>query len=52
MTAESMAFNEGVAHLRLVQVADEREWGGPRDTKLFEVLVGMISKAATTGEWS
>ena len=35
------------AHLRLVQVADEGEWGGSRDAKPLEVLVGTVGKAAT-----
>ena len=35
------------AHLRLVQVADEGEWGGSWDAKPLEVLVGMVGKAAT-----
>ena len=39
--------NARVAHLGLVQVADEGERGGPRDAELLEVLVGMVDKAAT-----
>ena len=35
------------AHLGLVQVADEGEWGRSRDAKPLEVLVGMVGKAAT-----